>query len=85
MQVHRSRRLDIGPEWISVQQQNQRCPLVQLVGDGPLPDELPGLLQERGRKAGLIAWCGAWHGIPPAVDRICVRFRLPSSLSALGR
>jgi len=67
--VYFSSRLDVGAERIGMEEQDQAGALVELIRDRPVPDELPSLLHELGRKGGLIARRGSWHGTPPTVGR----------------
>lgn len=56
--------LDVGPERIGVQQQDQLRTLVELVGRRPLAHDLASLLHELGWEDRLIVRHGAWHGHP---------------------
>lgn len=81
METHLRRCLDIGEEWTVIQEQHQRGSLSQLVGDGPLLSDAPGLLDKIGWKAGTVGRRGTWHDKHPCVHISLVSIHCPHSLS----
>jgi len=83
MEVHRGGCVNVGQEWVGVEEQHQPGALLQLLRDGPLPNDPPGLLYKVRRKVGAIEWRRTWHVTHPLLFKRLLPLRSPRSLPSI--
>ena len=80
MEVYLCRRTDIGQTVVGMQEQHQGGALSQLIGDRPLPHNIPGLLHKVIGEIRSIDWRGPCYESHPVVFKRLVPIQSPHSL-----